>query len=139
MKDDRRYRQQGYQDSGGDKGPKGERPGPPGPAPGPVLGQRAVSRCAECGTPLGPGTDPRGSCPQCGAAVHACKQCSHFDPGRRFECDQAIPQRLPDKRATNDCPEFSLRVAVERDASPGSVRPADARRAFDDLFRKPPG
>jgi hypothetical protein len=31
---------------------------------------------------------------------------------------------------------FSLRVAIERDASPDGARPADIRRAFDDLFKK---
>ncbi len=138
MKDDRRYRQQGYRDFGVDKAAKSDRSRPPEPASGPVLGQRSVSRCAECGTRLGPGTDPRGRCPRCGVPFHACRQCSHFDPGRRFECAQPIPERIPDKLAANDCPHFTLGVAVERDASPGSPRPADARGAFDDLFRKPP-
>lgn len=138
MTDERRYRQQGYQDTGSDKGAKADRSRPAGPPASPVLGQRSVSRCAECGTRLPPGAGPSGACPTCGAALHACKQCGHFDPGRRFECAQPVPERIADKAAANDCPQFALRVTVERDASPGSVRPADARRAFDSLFGKPP-
>ena len=40
------------------------------------------------------------------------------------------------KSAMNDCASFSLRVTVERDASPGSTRPEDARRGFGNLFKK---
>ena len=76
-------------------------------------------------------------CPQCGAALHACKQCTHFDPARRFECAQPVAERIEEKTARNECPAFSLRVTVERDATPGSQRPDEARRAFDSLFRKP--
>jgi len=136
---ERRYRQQGYQDTGGDKSAKPPAPRPPAPPGGPPLAQRSMSRCAECGARLPPGAGPGGGCPACGTALHACKQCSHFDPGRRFECAQPVPERIADKAAANECPQFALRVTVERDASPGSVRPADARRAFDSLFRKPPG
>ena len=76
------------------------------------------------------------ACPHCRAAIHACRQCTHFDTGRRFECAEAVPERLADKNARNDCPLFSLRVTVERDASPDSTRPGDIRRTFDNLFKK---
>ena len=36
----------------------------------------------------------------------------------------------------NQCAAFSLRVTVERDASPDSTRPSDIRRGFDNLFKK---
>ena len=101
-----------------------------------MLGRRAVSRCAECGTLLSALPDPRGRCPKCQLELHSCKQCAHFDPGRRFECAQPIPERIPDKSVRNECPDFSLRVMVERDASTGSMRPDDARRAFDNLFNR---
>jgi hypothetical protein len=102
-----------------------------------MLGQRTVSRCAECGTWLPAGIDALGSCPQCGTPLHACKQCTHFDPVRRFECAQPVAERIVEKTARNECEAFSLRVTVERDATPGSQRPDEARRAFDGLFRKP--
>src|SRR6266705_7223187 len=75
-------------------------------------------------------------CPNCRAALHACRQCTHFDTSRRFECAEPIPERLADKNARNDCASFSLRVTVERDASPDSTRPGDIRRGFDNLFKK---
>jgi hypothetical protein len=80
--------------------------------------------------------DSLAQCPQCRAELHACRQCAHFDPARRFECAQDIPERITDKRARNACPLFSLMVTVERDTSGGSVRPEDARRAFGNLFKK---
>ena len=58
------------------------------------------------------------------------------EPGRRFECARPIAERVADKSARNECPEFSLRVTVERDASPDGPRPDDARRAFGNLFKK---
>ncbi len=97
---------------------------------------RTVSRCAACGTLLPPLTDPAAACPQCRAALYACKQCTHFDPGRRFECAQPVPERIADKSARNECAHFALRVTIERDVSPGSPRPDDARRGFDNLFKK---
>jgi hypothetical protein len=95
-------------------------------------------------------TDPAARCPKCGLALHSCKQCAHFDPGRRFECAQPISEGIADKSARNDCGLFALRATLERDtsssamssgaASPGvsasPLRPSDARRAFDNLFKK---
>lgn len=134
---DRRYRQQGYRES--DRASKREPARPPSadlPRSRPMLGQRALSRCAACGTVLPIATSALEQCPGCRAAIHACRQCAHFEPGRRFECAQPIPERIADKNARNACPEFALRVTVERDASPDGPRPDDARRAFGNLFKK---
>jgi hypothetical protein len=102
-----------------------------------MLGQRTVSRCAACGAVLPVATASLAECPHCRAAIHACRQCTHFDPGRRFECTQPITTRIADKSAANDCGFFSLRVTVERDATPDSTRPSDLRRNFENLFKKP--
>jgi hypothetical protein len=80
--------------------------------------------------------DSLAQCPHCRAELHACRQCAHFDPARRFECAQDVPERIADKRARNECALFSMIVTVERDTSGGSARPEDARRAFGNLFRK---
>ena len=101
-----------------------------------MLAQRTVSRCAACGAVLPIANSSLEQCPNCRAAIHACRQCGHFDPGRRFECDAPIAERLADKAARNACASFSLRVTVERDASPDSTRPGDIRRGFDNLFKK---
>jgi hypothetical protein len=136
MSPDRKYRQQGYRGGGG--GGKPERRDEP-PRPGGTFGilkSRATSRCAECGTVLPITADSLTQCPQCRAALHACRQCAHFDSARRFECAQPISERVADKRAANDCTLFALMVTVERDTSGGTVRPEDARRTFGNLFKK---
>ena len=99
-------------------------------------GMRTVSRCAECGALLQNLTDPVGQCPKCGFALHACKQCEHFDPSTRFECTQSIPARISPKDKLNDCPFFSIRMMVEKEtSSKAAQRPNDARAAFDNLFK----
>jgi hypothetical protein len=132
---DRRYRQQGYRSQ--DAEPRGPRP-PAADAPrrGGILATHTVSRCGACGAVLPIATASLDRCPHCGAAIHACRQCAHFDVSRRFECAEPIAARRADKNARNDCDRFALRVTVERDASPDSTRPGDIRRGFDNLFKK---
>jgi predicted RNA-binding Zn-ribbon protein involved in translation (DUF1610 family) len=132
---ERKYRQQGYR--GQDVEPRrGGQPASGNPRIRSMLAQRTVSRCGACGVVLPIATASLEQCPSCRAALHACRQCVHFDTSARFECAQAIPARQVDKAARNDCAMFSLRVTVERDSSPDSTRPGDIRRAFDDLFKK---
>jgi len=96
-----------------------------------------------------PGFDQSGECPRCHAALHSCKQCVNFDTGRQFECTQPIPERITKKDAKNDCSFFQFRMTVEKDTSPVAYaaasspaaamspgRPNDARKAFEDLFKK---
>ena len=80
--------------------------------------------------------------------MHSCKQCVHFDTGKQFECTQPILERVAKKDAKNDCTFFELRMTVEKDTSPVNYasatptaapvagRPNDARKAFEDLFKK---
>src|SRR6266581_3293524 len=78
---DRKYRQHGYQDSGGKVKKEFEKPVSAkkdntfGPRPINMPGTRTVSRCAECGALLQNVSD--GKCPKCGFDLHACKQCEH--------------------------------------------------------------
>ncbi len=167
MDSDRKYRQHGYFDSnsspnGNANGPNVIRPKPSGPRPpiditGPRLPRlvQAVtaSRCYNCSTTLPPGIVFNGPCPKCGTALHCCKQCSHFEPSTRFQCNKPIPLRIPFKDKANDCTLFSPRVTVAREATntqmPGSGarqpvtlntppprNASDARDAFDRLFKK---
>jgi hypothetical protein len=101
-----------------------------------MLASKTVSRCAACGAVLPVATASLEQCPHCRAAIHACRQCTHFDTGRRFECTEPVAERIADKAAGNACEAFALRVTVERDASPDSTRPGDIRRGFDNLFKK---
>ena len=133
---DRKYRQQGYRPPQGNEVRRPQPPDAGNPRSGGMLASRTVSRCGACGVVLPVATASLEQCPSCRAAIHACRQCTHFDTGRRFECTQAIPERVADKGARNECAWFSLRVTVERDASPHTTRPGDIRRGFDNLFKK---
>jgi hypothetical protein len=140
-----KYRQHGYQDR--DEKPRresGEKSGPAppkkdntfGPKPVNLPGTRTISRCTQCGVVL-QGMPPTGKCPKCGFELHSCKQCAYFDPGSRFECMQPITERIPRKDARNECNFYEMRVTREKETStPASLRPNDARQAFENLFKK---
>jgi len=136
-----KYRQPGYQDRGDEpqKRSSVEKPRSKdntfGPRPLQMPGTRSVSRCSQCGTLLAAGTV--GQCPKCHFELHSCKQCTYFDPSSRFECMQPVAERVARKDALNTCPSFSMRVMIEKETStPASVRPNDARAAFENLFKK---
>ena len=149
---ERKYKQRGYQDTG-KKEKKEHRPEPRtrqeqmGPRTPRMVGTVTRARCAHCGAVLLAGFDAAGQCPRCKAELHCCKQCVHFDTAARFECTQPIPERIAKKDARNHCKFYESRVTVEKDTAPSSVsapaaashsahRPHDARKAFDDLFKK---
>jgi hypothetical protein len=143
-----KYRQHGYQDrdreprqnsgekSFGPSTPSAKRDNTFGPRPVNLPGTHAVSRCTQCGTVL-QGMPPTGQCPKCAFELHSCKQCTYFDPGSRFECMQPVPKRIERKDVRNDCTYYELRVAREKETStPATLRPNDARQAFENLFKK---
>lgn len=138
---DRKYRQPGYMDR---KEEPQKRSGPPapkrdntfGPRPLQMAATRTVSRCAQCGTVLQAFTEPVAQCPKCAFELHSCKQCTYFDPTSRFECTQAISERIPRKDAKNECKSYSIRVMVEKETSTSAARVDDARKAFENLFKK---
>ena len=142
---EQKYRQHGYQDRD-----RGERQKPfdrsetkPakgdhfGPRPLQLAATHSVSRCGQCGTLLNSLPEPVGKCPKCGFELHSCKQCTYFDPASRFECTQPIKERVPRKDQLNSCTFYSISVRVEKQTStPISARPADAKQAFENLFKK---
>jgi len=129
MEGDRKYRQNGYQDSGSrDSRPdrRDERPKPQGPRlPIDVTGPRlprlvqsvTAARCFNCSTTLLPSTDFKTLCPKCGASLHCCKQCSYFEPSTRFQCLKPVPVRIAQKDQANECTLFKPRFTVARDAA----------------------
>ena len=164
MDDDRKYRQRGYQENGYgsngnssfgsngfDRRDKPRGPKPPLDVTGPRLPRLVqsvtASRCYSCSVTLPMDVDFKGNCPKCNAALHCCKQCSHFEPSTRFQCLKPIPERIAYKDRANECIFYSPRVTVARDAQKASqqmvsgIAPAprsaqDARAMFDQLFKK---
>ena len=140
---DRKYRQPGYMDSGDDKRDKSQRPiaqrpnrdNTYGPRPLNMPGTRTVSRCAQCGKVINLAGELPAAC-TCGFALHSCKQCAHFDPASRFECRQTVLERVAKKDAANTCAVFMLKTSVERETSSSGNRADDARKAFENLFKK---
>ena len=138
---DRKYRQRGYMDS--DREPQRSKPqskpqsqpqqreGPRSPK---MMAFGETSKCAACGAKAEPSINVDSSCPNCKADLHTCRQCTHFDPGARFECRKSIAARIMNKHARNTCELFAARIVVERQTSSGP--PTDARQAFAKLFKK---
>ncbi len=177
MEGERKYKQRGYMDSNrdysaNDGGRREDRPRPQGPRPpidvtGPRLPRMVqavtAARCYNCSTALPSDIDWRGNCPKCGAALHCCKQCAHFEPSTRFQCLKPVPARISPKDGANTCELFSPRVTVARDSAhptgynsgnntgnghvstlnpnganvPAPKNANDARAIFDSLFKKP--
>jgi hypothetical protein len=155
---ERKYKQKGYHERGREEKKKEHRPPEPrprqdqlGPRTPRMVGTVTRGRCANCGAVLAPGFDPNGKCPKCQLELHCCKQCRNFDTGAQFECTQPIPERIAKKDAKNDCTFFEFRMTIEKDTSPVTYsapaapqpekttspsNPSDARRAFEDLFKK---
>jgi len=144
-----KYRQRGYMDSDREsQGPKPQsrsqaapqakplsknehREGPRSPK---MMAFGEASKCTACGAKAPPNINVDSSCPKCNADLHSCRQCTHFDPGARLECNQSIPARIVNKHARNECELFATRIVVERETSSGP--PTGARDAFAKLFKK---
>jgi hypothetical protein len=149
---DRKYRQRGYQDTGGGS----ERPARPKPEPGPPKGQKRdgprpinmpgfqeLLRCSLCGAVVPPPVEINADsqCPKCRADLRTCKNCRHLDTGAQFECTQPIPERITKKGVRNLCTFFVPKTSIERetrDSGGGSLpgKVFDPRAAFDNLFKK---
>jgi DNA-directed RNA polymerase subunit RPC12/RpoP len=131
---DRKYRQQGYQDTTRDRpagssppGPRPERePGAPagarrisseGAKNPRMMGYREVARCARCGTLMDARALSGTACPKCQQHLRSCVQCAHFDPSARFECSRPLSTRVSPKDLTNECALFEARTSLERETS----------------------
>ena len=141
---DRKYRHRGYQDSSDEVRPRGPRPGAPGRTEGAPRGRgvdldkAVVFSCKVCGEKRRDPEEIRGdsNCAKCGADLHACAQCAHFDTSARFECTQPIPERILSKKARNTCPLYSPARSFDLTGTRVAETPDDARAAFERLFKK---
>jgi len=148
MSDERKYRHRGYQqESGGDREARRPNAPPPPKKEGPRgrgfgAPTESVFRCAVCGGKrlIAEVIEPATTCSKCGADLHTCANCVHFDPGVRFECRrfEELPARIGKKRDRNDCALFDPKTVTEfaqEQAASGGGKPSDARSAFDALFK----
>ena len=142
---DRKYRQRGYRDDDREREPRpAPRPdarppqaprGQPPIAPKTpnLMASHEVIRCRNCAQVVEPPIGTIARCPKCNVALHSCVQCTHFDPGARFQCSQPLTAPVTPKDAANECTLFAAVHRVERQTS--SAAPKEARSAFDDLFK----
>jgi hypothetical protein len=142
---DRKYRHRGYMDSSDEVRPRGPRPNLSGRSEGAPRGRgidqdkAVVFACKVCGEKRRDPEEIRfdSTCSKCGADLHACAQCAHFDTSARFECTQPIPERIVSKKARNNCSFYSPARSFDLTGSRATTAtPDDARAAFERLFKK---
>jgi hypothetical protein len=147
MSDGPKYRQRGYKDSEREE-PRARSPfAPPPPKKDGPRGRglgapdESVFRCNACGEkrPLLDEIALDTVCGRCGAALHSCSNCVHFDTSHRWECRQvqALAARVAKKNAANDCAAFALKTVQEfaKDRDKPNTPSNDPRAAFDALFK----
>ena len=72
-------------------------------------------------------------CPYCGADLHCCKNCEHWDPSAHNQCKEHIAEYIPDREKANFCSFFTMRNGVPEDPS---GRISKSKSALDALFKK---
>lgn len=148
---DRKYRHQGYQDSGKPSGPRTPRE-PMEPRKerleGAPRGRTAggfgpeVFRCSACGEAVRALGDVEighdTACAKCSADLHTCSNCIFFDTTTLWECRETPPARVTGKRRRNECTLFQPKMVADLSADKGRAADSadDARKAFDALFKK---
>jgi hypothetical protein len=93
--------------------------------------------CGQCGAAIalasGHRVGMRDTCPQCDADLHACRNCSFYDPGAHHECRENQAEWVRDKDRNNRCDYFAPRGGAGRGAKEAGG--GDARAGFDALFK----
>ncbi len=98
-----------------------------------------VVRCPNCGTNVQAfgAITPETTCPKCGAALHCCRACLHFDSSARWECRAEIAEHVPDKLKANACPLYEPRLVLDATGKRLQAKTADDPRArFEQLFKR---
>ncbi len=148
----RKYRHQGYMDSGRDDD-RGRREAPQrrdltteerihrrGLRHAVDRDAKAVIRCHSCGQSvqklevIAPDTN----CPHCNAPLHCCRTCTEFDSGARWQCRATIEQPVESKGKANTCPEYAPRLVLDSTGKRSNSSPGGggAREQFDNLFKR---
>lgn len=95
--------------------------------------------CWRCGNPIGddqPRPLPRrAGCRACGAELHVCRMCRHYDPGVSRACREPVAEEVSIKDRANFCGWFMPRPGLAP-ADTGAVA-AEARARLEALFGGP--
>ena len=70
------------------------------------------------------------TCPHCGADLHVCKNCEHWEPGSPNECREHVTEYIADRERTNHCTVFTF-----KDGPPATTDVASAKARLDKLFK----
>jgi predicted RNA-binding Zn-ribbon protein involved in translation (DUF1610 family) len=100
-----------------------------------LVAKAAVMKCWKCGTEIDTRerVEFRAACPSCDQALHACKNCAHYDPGYYNQCRETIAERVVDKERANFCELFTpgkVAAPLKNESS------AAARSGLEALFKK---
>ena len=93
----------------------------------------SVGRCWNCGKALSDfdlGREAR--CPGCSKAVHCCRNCRYYQPGRSNDCMEPVADFVADKINANFCDYLQTHDGAYRD-KPAST--GDLKDAAEDLFK----
>jgi hypothetical protein len=77
----------------------------------------------------------RAACPSCDRALHACRNCKHYDPGYYNQCRETAAERVVDKERANFCDYFAPGGGGSQPARSPSVA---ARAQLEAMFKKKP-
>ncbi|MCA2979693.1 MAG: hypothetical protein INH41_21165 [Myxococcaceae bacterium] len=92
--------------------------------------------CGKCGAKLDIGiaaVGRRDTCPSCGADLHACVQCRHYDENVAKECKEPFAEVPGDKESGNFCDLFQIGEGMDRG---GKASKSAALSAAEALFKK---
>lgn len=74
-------------------------------------------------------------CPDCGADLHSCINCSFYSPESHYGCSETIDELVKDKERANFCDYFSVNKGeFSSTNSSASLKAQEARSAFNLLF-----
>jgi predicted RNA-binding Zn-ribbon protein involved in translation (DUF1610 family) len=92
--------------------------------------------CGKCGSVLDVMFNQVGRrdlCPTCGAELHACLHCRHYDEAVAKQCKEPFAEVPEDKEDANFCDFFQIGDGADRGGTKGR---AAALEAAESLFRR---
>jgi hypothetical protein len=75
----------------------------------------------------------RDECPECGRALHSCRNCGFYDPSYNNSCREPMAERVVDKERFNFCEYFIPSDAAAK--SPAKAK-MGAQEKLEALFKK---